>query len=239
MRFLVFIFMFAALNSSAQSADTLNYVLGKVDYSKSSLFVQIPQEYANRTGMYLRKEVLDAFISMKNAAKADGVDLKILSAARNFNHQKRIWEAKWNGQRLVDGKNLKTAIPNEADRAKEILKYSSMPGTSRHHWGTDIDINSLSPSYFGSGRGKKEYDWLRDNAHEFGFCQTYTEKDAERPHGYEEEKWHWTYTPIAVPLLRFYDRNVNGNNINGFDGSDALPFSEIRKYVFGVSTECK
>ena len=239
MRFLLITLLFAALNVSAQSTDTLKYVLGKTDYSKSSLFEQVPQEHASRSGMYLRKEALNAFILMKKAAKADGIDLEILSAARDFNHQKRIWEAKWNGQRLVGGKNLKKAIPNEAERASRILKYSSMPGTSRHHWGTDIDINSLNPSYFESGKGKKEYEWLRDNAFEFGFCQTYTQKGSERPHGYEEEKWHWTYLPIAVPLLRFYARNISGGNISGFDGSNALPFSEVRKYVFGISEECK
>jgi LAS superfamily LD-carboxypeptidase LdcB len=114
-----------------------------------------------------------------------------------------------------------------------------MPGTSRHHWGTDIDINSLNPLYFNSGKGKKEFEWLRDNAHLFGFCQTYTQKDSERPNGYEEEKWHWTYTPIASKLMEYYDANVTAKQITEFDGSDALPFSEIRKYVFGISPDCK
>lgn len=223
----------------AQQLDTLSYVLGKLNYESHKEFVEIPAEHASRSGMYVRREALQAFIKMKEAAKADGVNLKILSAARNFNHQKRIWEAKWNGQRLVNGQNLRTAIPDAASRATEILKYSSMPGTSRHHWGTDIDINSLNPSYFESGNGKKEYEWLRDNAHEFGFCQTYTQKDASRPHGYEEEKWHWSYTPISAPLLRFYDKHIDANSLEGFDGSGALPFSEIRKYVFGVQPACR
>lgn len=232
------VFLFFSVGCCAQTLDSLNYVLGKVNYSEHDEFVQIPFEHASRSGMYLRKEALDAFVRMKKVAEAEGVELKILSAARNFNHQKRIWEAKWNGQRLVNGQNLRNSISDHQLRAKEILKYSSMPGTSRHHWGTDIDINSLSPAYFKSGRGKKEYEWLRDNAHEFGFCQTYTEKDGSRPDGYEEEKWHWTYLPIATPLLKFYKLNVSGSDIVGFDGADALPFSEVRKYVFGISAAC-
>jgi LAS superfamily LD-carboxypeptidase LdcB len=232
------VFLLFSLGCYAQTLDTLNYVLGKMNYSEHDEFVQIPTEHASRSGMYLRKEALDAFVRMKTAAKAEGVQLKILSAARNFNHQKRIWEAKWNGQRLVNGQNLRTAISDHQLRAKEILKYSSMPGTSRHHWGTDIDINSLSPAYFKSGRGKKEYEWLREHAQEFGFCQTYTEKDSSRPDGYEEEKWHWTYLPIATPLLNFYKLNVSGSDIVGFDGAGALPFSEVRKYVFGISAAC-
>ena len=55
--------------------------------------------------------------------------------------------------------------------AKTILLYSSMPTTSRHHWGTDMDINSLENSYFASGQGLKEYTWLKKNAAKFGFCQ--------------------------------------------------------------------
>lgn len=226
-------------NSNAQQIDSLSLVLGKVNYAQNELFTVVPDNYASRSGMYLRKEALKAFVEMRKAAAEAGVSLTIISAARNFNHQKRIWEAKWNGQRLVDGKNLRTQMPDKSQRASEILKYSSMPGTSRHHWGTDIDINSLNPSYFNSGNGKKEFEWLRDNAYLFGFCQTYTQKDAERPDGYEEEKWHWTYTPIASKLMKYYDTNVSGTNITGFDGSDALPFSEIRKYVFGISPDCK
>lgn len=239
MRLLTFVFLFSFNLAFAQSNDSLVYALGKLDYSQDARFVKIPDQYASKSGMYLRKEALDAFIRMKEAARKDGIDLKILSAARNFNYQKSIWEAKWNGQRLVNGQNLRTTIPNESERAKEILKYSSMPGTSRHHWGTDIDINSLSPNYFESGRGKKEHEWLRDNAHLFGFCQTYTQKDSERPNGYEEEKWHWSYVPIAIPFLRFYGKNVTGSNLSGFSGSDALPFSEVLKYVFGIAADCK
>ncbi len=49
-----------------------------------------------------------------------------------------------------------------------------MPQASRHHWGTDVDINSVEPEYFESGQGLKEYTWLQENAWKFGFCQPYT-----------------------------------------------------------------
>ena len=51
-----------------------------------------------------------------------------------------------------------------------------MPSTSRHHWGTDIDLNSLNNSYFSSGKGLKEYDWLTTNANHYGFYQVYTDE---------------------------------------------------------------
>jgi len=236
---IIFLFLFFPFSISAQNADTTKFVLGKVEYAQYSEFVKIPEAYANKAGMYLRKEVLDAFILMQKCAKSEGVSLTIISACRNFNHQKSIWESKWNGARKVGGKDLSQAIPNAADRAKEILKYSSMPGTSRHHWGTDIDINSLNPTYFESGKGKKEYDWLRDNAAEFGFCQVYSEKGNDRKYGYEEEKWHWSYIPIASKLTRYFKKNMGQKDISGFDGSDALPFNEVLKYVEGIAPYCR
>ncbi|MBI1286527.1 MAG: D-alanyl-D-alanine carboxypeptidase family protein [Flavobacteriales bacterium] len=240
MRIFITVFLIALAGSAqAQPVDSLQYVLGRFDYIKHADFVKIPSAYANKEEMYLRKEALDAFKLMRQAAVKDGVNLTIISATRNFDHQKRIWEAKWNGQRLVNGQNLRTTIPDEAARTKEILKYSSMPGTSRHHWGTDIDINSLSSNYFQSGKGKKEYEWLRDHAYEFGFCQVYSQKGTDRPNGYEEEEWHWSYIPLARTFLRYHQKHVTAKQITDFDGSDALPLSEISKYVNGIAPECK
>lgn len=240
MRSLLFLVLVTCINVAySQSVDSTRYVLGKMEYASHPDFAKVPMEIANKEGMYLRKEALDAFKRMQAAAKKDGILLVIISASRNFNHQKGIWEAKWNGQRLVNGQNLKTAVSDPASRAKEILKYSSMPGTSRHHWGTDIDINSLNSNYFKTGKGKKEYEWLRDNALEFGFCQVYSEKGSERLNGYEEEEWHWSFMPLSSRYLAYYKRNIKQTDIHGFDGADALPFSEIRKYVLGISTDCK
>ena len=114
-----------------------------------------------------------------------------------------------------------------------------MPGTSRHHWGTDIDINSLNNDYFASGRGKKEYEWLRDNAHEFGFCQPYSEKGEERMYGYEMEKWHWSYIPLAKDYLKFYKLKIGSENLNGIEGSGILPFERTLEYVTGISSDCQ
>ena len=233
------LFLLIGFSASAQTNSGLDRIMGKVNFAEDSRFAKIPVAIANKEGMYMRKEALAAFQKMRKDAAEDGVTLRIMSAARSFNHQKRIWEGKWNGQRLVEGKDMKTTFAKPEDRARYIMKYSSMPGTSRHHWGTDIDINSFNPTYFNSGRGKKEYDWLVDNAHKFGFCQTYTQKGKDRPNGYEEEKWHWTFLPIATPLLNFFKKNVTGDDMQGFDGAGTIPFEEVKKYVFGISKECQ
>ena len=197
---------------------SLDYIIGKFDPIKHPAFIEIEKKYASREGMRMRKEAYNAFLEMQTAAKKDGIDLKILSAARPFDHQKSIWEAKWNGKRKVDGQDLSKTMPDAKDRAYKILTYSSMPGTSRHHWGTDIDLNSLEPDFFEKGEGKKVYDWLASHAGNYGYCQPYSPKGDERPHGYNEEKWHWSYMPISEGLTQLAQEKLTNEMISGFQG---------------------
>lgn len=215
-------------------------LLGKITPGKDTAFAPIAQKYTTKSGIYLRKEAYAAFEKMHAAAAADGVKLVILSATRTFSDQKGIWENKWNGQTLVGGKNLSTAVPDAVERAKTILRYSSMPGSSRHHWGTDMDLNSLENSYFDAGTGKKIYDWLHAHAAEYGFCQPYTLIGPERPHGYQEERWHWSYMPIAAKFLQAYRAQVKLSDISGFKGSEtAVSLNVIEHYVSGIAPACR
>lgn len=242
----------SAVDSSSLSApepvpmsfDTVDvkYLLGQFDPAKDPNFERIPDRLSggNARGTYLRKETLEAFARMHAAAKEDGINLTILSSTRNFWRQKAIWEAKWTGARKVGGKNLSISTPDPKERARTILLYSSMPGTSRHHWGTDVDLNNFTNSYFRSGKGLKEYQWLQANGPTFGFCQPYTPKGEDRNSGYEEERWHWSYMPLAKDYLASYEQLVNLDMIEGFQGSEAArPLNVIRNYVFGISQACK
>jgi LAS superfamily LD-carboxypeptidase LdcB len=221
----------------AQDVDK-NYLLGQFEESKDSRFVKLGDDLARGSaqGKYLRKEAYEAFVKMASAAKQDGISLFIISATRNFEAQKRIWENKWEGRTLVEGQNL-TEVTDLEKRAKLILLYSSMPGTSRHHWGTDMDLNSLENSYFDSGEGLKIYQWLTTHGAKYGFCQPYTSKAAGRT-GYEEEKWHWSYWPLSKELLSAYVKSVHYSDIKGFKGSKtAKSINAIEKYVQGIG--CK
>lgn len=219
----------------AQAVDK-NYLLGKFDPTTHQQFVRLNDQHTQGSakGAYLRKETYEAFIKMCDAARKDGVTLVIISATRNFESQKRIWENKWEGRTLVEGKNL-TTIKDKKERARLILLYSSMPSTSRHHWGTDMDLNALENSFFESGEGLKIYQWLATHAAQFGFCQPYTSKVEGRT-GYEEEKWHWSYLPLSGQFLNDYASSVTYNDIKGFAGSEvASPLAVIRNYVKGVA----
>jgi LAS superfamily LD-carboxypeptidase LdcB len=112
-----------------------------------------------------------------------------------------------------------------------------MPGTSRHHWGTDIDLNSFSNKWFESGKGLKLFNWLEANAAKYGFCRPYT---ANRPHGYQEEKWHWSYSPLSVPMIKVAQQTLNDQQISGFLGSEtAQQIGVVNKYILGISNSCR
>jgi LAS superfamily LD-carboxypeptidase LdcB len=230
-----FAFLLLTFSFSQNSIDK-DYLLGSFEPSKDSRFVQLASPIAkgHAVNRFLRKEAFDAFKEMAKAAEKDGVNLSIVSATRNFDYQKKIWEDKWNGKIKVEGKDLST-IPDLNERARMILLYSAMPGTSRHHWGTDIDINETEEKYFETEEGKKVYQWLLTHAEEFGFCQPYTSKTKGRT-GYEEEKWHWSFLPLSKDFLQEYQKQITYKDICGFSGSETSQFLHvIENYVDGVA----
>src|SRR3989338_1245730 len=204
-----------------REAEEKIYLMGKFELAERNDFVLIPTYRAtNGSSMYLRREAYKAFQAMATAAEKDGIKLKIASATSNFDYQKTIWEAKWSGATLVNGKNLSQSTPDGTARFTKILEYSAAPGTSRHHWGTDIDINNANLLYFETIQGKKVYDWLVKNAPDFGFCQTYTQKDNIRPTGYNEEKWHWSYLPFSKTFTEEYKDLIKNEDLKEFAGDE-------------------
>lgn len=187
-------------------------------------FVEIPLSHARRGQMYLRREVWQAYQKMHAAAQAAGYHLEIISATRNWRYQAGIWNRKW-----------RSYGPPESTRAQRILRYSSMPGTSRHHWGTEVDLNALTNDYFEQGAGREIYRWLQAHAAQYGFYQPYTPYHRFRDKGYREEKWHWSYFPIANHLERAYLHLITYQDLHGFLGSEyARPLRVINHYVRSV-----
>lgn len=218
----------------------LDIVMGNFNPEIHPDFKRIPAKYADRKGLYMHQDALSAYANMYKAAKKDGINLIIKSATRNFLYQKRIWEKKWNGETLLSGSiNANKQFKDPKKRATEILKYSSMPNTSRHHWGTDIDLNAFNNKYFEEGTGLQVYDWLSNNAKKYGFARPYTKKGSDRTTGYEEEKWHWSYLPVANVLTQLAKDSLSNKTIVGFDGADlAEEIDVVNNYVLGISKDC-
>lgn len=166
-------------------------------------------EWTKHNGMYIQRTTLGAFKEMQSDALKSGIKIEIVSAYRGFSRQKYIWERKWRSE--------ERAHLSPKERALHILKYSSMPGTSRHHWGTDIDLNSVSTKYFQTKEGRKLYEWLSNNAHKYGFHQSYP---AGRSKGYADEPWHWSFSEVANRYHDLYLESITNSDIKGFLGSE-------------------
>ena len=226
-RSFVLIFSLFSISAAAQEVIPIkDLLLGKFDYRNSADFERVEQQHSAKP-LYLNSVAYKAFIEMFEAAKLENISLQIVSGTRNFDEQKNIWERKWKKRDSLD--------PSE--KVLSILEFSAMPGTSRHHWGTDIDINNLENSYFEEGRGKAEYEWLVKNAARFGFYQVYNSQTSGRT-GYREEKWHWSYLPLAAKYLEEYISQLSYEEIADFEGSEyALEHAIIPRYVNGIPQE--
>lgn len=99
----------------------------------------------------------------------------------------------------------------DADQRQwEILQTSSAPGISRHHWGTDLDIFSDQPARWAAGGPlADEHAWLVRNAATYGFIQPFTAASTVMRTGYTEERWHWSYYPVAQALVQFARGHVS------------------------------
>ena len=192
----------------------------------------------------LEKETFKAFEKMRNAAMRDGIKIKIISGHRDFERQTLIWNSKF----IKFTKEFKLK-PDEA--INEIIRFSTIPGTSRHHWGTEIDIIDenfksennplISEKYESGGIFYKLKKWMDLNSEKFGFYLTYT-NDEERK-GFEYEPWHYSYKPISKNLLEELKKNNISKLISDLEimGKEYLTKEFIEKYIneniLGVNKE--
>lgn len=199
---------------------SLNQVSGMETPNKAGM-VRIPQKYTVKPE-YIQKKVLNDLERMIIAAKKEGIDLKVISAFRSFSHQKSIWERKW---RSYSG--------DDKTRVQRILQYSTPPAFSRHHWGTEVDLNSLKLAYWRSATGQKTYAWLNKNAKKFGFCQVYS---ANRKSGHTQEVWHWSHIRSARPYYQVRIKNLDQGMRLSISGSRVLTPQLLHPYVSSIQT---
>ena len=191
---LVCIFLFIQLHLFDQSQERFSQkdLTGKGD----------PKFYSETIS--LLPEVGKAFKAMQKEALKEGIKIEIVSAYRSYNRQKIIWNSKFQS-------NAEKGL-NPEQNINKIIEYSTIPGTSRHHWGTDVDIIDgnkpkngdvlLEKKFHGNGPYVELRKWMDTNANQFGFYKPYT-KDHNRK-GFNYEPWHYSYAPLAIPMLKEY-----------------------------------
>jgi len=181
----------------------------------------------------LQTDASKAFESMKKEAARKGIQLFITSGHRDYNKQLTIWNNKFVRYQAQGLKGL--------DLIRKITEFSAMPGTSRHHWGTDADIldiavpqpkNPLLPSHYVSDKGiyNKLNEWMINNAERFDFYEAYTDDPTRK--GYEFEPWHYSYKPIAIDYLKKYNQLISVKNVvsPALKGKELITDSFFEKY---------
>ena len=161
----------------------------------------------------LHAQVVAPFLNLRRAARADGLDLIPQSSFRDFSRQLTIWNQKFSGEKpLLDaaGRALEAGEMAPAERIEAILLWSALPGASRHHWGTDVDLidrRAIAPGYrvqltpgeFAPGGPFAALAaWLESNAHRFGFFRPFRGVRS----GVQPEPWHFSFAPVAENARR-------------------------------------
>lgn len=174
----------------------------------------------------LHPAALTAFLKLQQAAKRDGLQLELVSSFRDYERQLMIWNRKARGETtLLDSHSrpLDYLSLSQDQIIESIMRWSALPGASRHHWGTDIDV-------FESSVTMPEQVKLIPNEYEPGgpFYQLHRwldEKimagDAEgfyRPYisdmgGTSPESWHLSFAPLAQDFFKDYDLDLFIENI--------------------------
>lgn len=160
----------------------------------------------------IHQDMAVAWQALYDAAYREGFQLKIASGYRSFDRQLAIWNRKFSGELATKNRLNQTvdlSLLSEEEKVDAILVYSALPGTSRHHWGTDIDIyaeNLLPKSqklqlepweYEINGPFEKLSLWLEIHAETYGFFLPY---DKDRG-GVAIEPWHLSYAPLSQAYL--------------------------------------
>ena len=171
------------------------------------------------------------FLAMRDAAMRAGLNLAPVSAFRDFERQRAIWNAKYRGERPARDRRGRTVQMSALDprtRVETILLWSALPGASRHHWGSDIDVADggiiaagyeprLEVEEFRCGGPFAALSaWLGAHMQRFGFYRPYT----RRGQGVQPEPWHLSYAPVSRPALRRMTVRLLAEAIvgNGVDG---------------------
>ena len=172
------------LNTNLLLVNKYNYLTE--DYVPSNL-ENISTTYA-RSGMQLVKEAKEAFETLSENAKKEGMNVIAMSSYRSYDYQVNLY----NNYVAQDGKEA-------AD------KYSARPGYSEHQTGLAVDVYNLDLPYT-SFEETEEFTWMQENAYKYGFILRFP-KDKVDITGYQYESWHYRYVGKKVA------KEIKDNNL--------------------------
>ena len=156
-------------------------------------------------------QVTNDLLALKEAATQAGFNLCIASGFRDFERQMLIWNRKMSGEAAIldsESQAMDVNALSEKEKALAILRWSALPGGSRHHWGTDFDLYDrdslpqgvnlqLEPWEYLTGHQQHFYVWLKEHLAHFGFFFPYREDKG----GVACEPWHISHRSTAQSCL--------------------------------------
>jgi LAS superfamily LD-carboxypeptidase LdcB len=168
-------------------------------------------EHSSTLGKFrLHPQAHDAFLHLQADASEAGIDLQIASGFRSFERQLSIWNRKLSGELAVLGDHgnvLDVRTLTERERVFAVLRWSALPGASRHHWGTDMDVYDaavmLPEGYRLQLTEQEAHDYFHHLHHWLDErVANNTAHDFFRPYaqdhgGIAPELWHLSYAPVA------------------------------------------
>ncbi|WP_315027530.1 M15 family metallopeptidase [Aggregatibacter segnis] len=181
--------------------------------------VNLPTSHSSHH--FLQAQAMNAFQGLQQSAVKNGFNLQPASSFRDFARQQLIWNGKFNGERKVHddaGNALDLSRLDDWQKSQAILRWSALPGASRHHWGTEIDI--FDPDLLPQGQSLQLEPWeyekggyffelsefLTENLPHFDFSLPFMQMPAEKKIG--REPWHISYIPLAEKAKQLFSAEL-------------------------------
>ena len=160
-----------------------NYLLvNKFNYLDNNYIPEnlelLDNSYA-KSGIYLVKEAKDNIERLIDKAKNDGMNIRVISAYRSYSYQENLYN---------------NYVKN--DGVENADTYSARPGYSEHQTGLVVDVTRAFDD-FNNFENTNEYNWMLENAHNYGFILRYP-KDKEDITTYSFEAWHYRYVGVEL-----------------------------------------
>lgn len=175
-------FSFKDENQSSHFFVNPNYYLSSTFYPKHLVEVNLPKIHRENEVMLIDQETQNMYQQLYLEAALLNLNLVIFSAYRSYSYQNDLY--------------IKSNNKN----------YIAKPGHSEHHTGEAIDIATLSTGLTIHFENTKEFLFLKNNAHRFGFILRYP-KDKTDITGYSYESWHYRYVGIDIATY-IYEHNL-------------------------------
>ncbi len=173
-------------------------------------------EMVEFNGIYLHPRALPSLQSLVQQAEFAGFQIQLVSGFRSFDRQMSIWNRKATGELPVldeHGNPLERHLFDEEKWMWNILNWSALPGTSRHHWGSDIDLvgqpigeltvePELVPTEYQVGGPFYDFDcWFNDpmiQKNRWGFAKPFLEGRG----GVRPEPWHFSWIELSNEIAQ-------------------------------------